>query len=71
VWDGVLCVMVVAVKCFVGGVVAGAAEHRESHARSVCVCVCERERERERERKRGSKEEHAVVLATFETQNRT
>jgi len=39
VWDGVLCVMVVAVKCFVGGVVAGAAEHRESHARSVCVCV--------------------------------
>jgi len=30
-------------------------------------CVCERERERER----GSKEEHAVVLATFEAQNRT
>ncbi len=65
----VLCVMVVAVKCIVGGVVAGAAEHRESHARSVCVCVGERERERERAR--GSKEEHAVVLATFETRNRT
>jgi len=59
--------VVVALKCFVGGVVAGAAEHRESHARIVCVCV----RERERERERGSKEEHAVVLATFEAQNRT
>ncbi len=50
-------------KCFVAGVVAGAAEHRESHARSVC--------ERERGIERGSKEGHAVVLATFETQNRT
>lgn len=43
-------------KCFVGGVgvVAGAAEHRESHARSVCV--------REREIERGSKEGHAVLF---------